>query len=86
MERLIPFVKGVDILFCEAYFLDKDRDRAQERHHLTAALAGCVAREAGVGKIEITHISPKYTDRPKEIYDEVQREFKREVHAAAIRH
>ncbi len=76
MGKIIPFVKGSDILFCEAYFLEKDRDRAEERHHLTAAIAGRIAREANVGSLEIMHFSPKYRHCVDELYNEAIKEFK----------
>lgn len=76
MEKIIPFVKGSDTLFCEAYFLEKDRDRAVERHHLTAAMAGRIAREANVGNLVIMHFSPKYRDCADEPYQEADREFR----------
>ncbi|MDA8215441.1 MAG: MBL fold metallo-hydrolase [Nitrospiraceae bacterium] len=76
MGKIIPFVKGSDILFCEAYFLEKDMDRAKERHHLTAAIAGRIAREANVGSLEIMHFSPKYRHCVDELYNEAIKEFK----------
>ena len=72
ISRIVPFVAGSDMLFCEAYFLAKDFDRARERHHLTAAIAGRIAREAKVGNVEIMHISPKYRHSAEEVYREVQ--------------
>jgi ribonuclease Z len=75
LEKLIPFVRGSDILFCEAYFLERDRDRAVERSHLTAALAGRIAGEAEVGQLQILHFSPRYRDCEQELYDEAMREF-----------
>ncbi len=74
--RLKPFIKHSDYLFCEAYFLERDRQRAIERHHLTAADAGRLAREAEVSNLEITHFSPKYINCPQELYNEAMREFK----------
>lgn len=74
--KVIPFVSGSDLLFCEAYFLEKDRDRALERHHLTAALAGRIARKANVGKLEIMHFSPKYRHCAEELYQEAMTEFR----------
>ncbi|MBF0506129.1 MAG: ribonuclease Z [Nitrospirae bacterium] len=74
--KVEKFVSGSDQFFCEAYFLEKDKDRAYERHHLTAALAGRIAREAGVGNLELIHFSPKYTHCMDEIYSEAMREFK----------
>jgi ribonuclease Z len=76
IEKLIQFVKGSDTLFCEAYFLERDRNRAEERHHLTAALAGRIAKEAGVGNLIVMHFSPKYMDCVEEIYQEALKEFR----------
>lgn len=76
IEKIIPFVRGSDQLFCEAYFLEKDKERAYERHHLTAALAGKIAREAKVGRLELLHFSPKYRDNMQDLYQEAMREFK----------
>ncbi|GAB6183688.1 ribonuclease Z [Thermodesulfovibrio hydrogeniphilus] len=72
IEKIIQFVSGSDILFCEAFFLNRDRERALERNHLTAWVTGKIAREAGVGELKILHISPKYIDNPEEVYREVE--------------
>ena len=74
--KVIPFVSGSDTLFCEAYFLGQEIKRATARHHLTASIAGKIAREARVENIEIMHISPKYRHCADEIYREVEREFR----------
>ena len=81
--KIIPFVKGSDVLFCEGYFLAKDHDRAVERSHLTAALAGRIAHEAHVGRLELMHFSPKYRDCPEELCREAESEFEGEVTCAA---
>ena len=72
IKKLIKFVKNSDILFCEAYFLNKDIERARERNHLTAALTGEIAKNAEVDELVILHISPKYIDNPQEVYKEVE--------------
>ncbi|MDI1471054.1 MAG: hypothetical protein QMD43_02605 [Thermodesulfovibrio sp.] len=72
IQKIIKFVKDSDILFCEAYFLSKDIERAMERNHLTAALTGKIAKEAEVDDLVILHISPKYIDNPQEVYKEVE--------------
>ena len=59
-EKIIALASGVDILFCEAAFLDADR--ARERNHLTAGQAGALARAAGARKLVIFHVSPKHSD------------------------
>ncbi len=75
-EKLKPFIKNSDHLFCEAYFLEKDRQRAIERHHLTAADAGRLAREAAVANLTLMHFSPKYINCPQDIYNEAMSAFK----------
>jgi len=75
IARLINLIKGSDLLFCEAYFLDKDYIRAVERSHLTAKAAGSIARKAGVKKLELLHFSPKYSDCPDKVIEEAMREF-----------
>lgn len=72
IQKIIDFVKGSDILFCEAYFLGKDKDRAIERNHLTAETTGKIAKDADVKEVVIIHISPKYIANPKEVYKEVE--------------
>ena len=66
IKKIIDFVKDSDTLYCEAYFLEKDRERAVERHHLTAKTAGRIAREAGVKNLVVMHFSPKYREFPDE--------------------
>lgn len=64
VKRVIELARDSDTLYCEAYFLDEDRERAVERHHLTARTAGRIAREAGVKNLIVMHFSPKYRDCP----------------------
>ena len=71
----IEFVKNSDTLYCEAYFLHEDRERAFERHHLTAKMAGEIARKAEVRNLVLMHFSPKYRDRAERIEEEAMREF-----------
>src|SRR4030042_1418717 len=76
IKKIIEFVSDSDTLYCEAYFMGKDRDRALERFHLTANITGRIAREAGVKHLAVMHFSPKYrndTDSPE---DEAMREFR----------
>ena len=73
---LINFIKGSDLFFCEAYFLEKDRERAIERSHLTAKTAGSIAKKAGVKKLELMHFSSKYRACPDKVVEEAMREFR----------
>jgi ribonuclease Z len=63
------------VLYIEAYFLDKDKDRASYRYHLTAKQAGSIAREAGVGRLTVFHFSPKYIGDPEKLVSEAGEEF-----------
>ncbi len=72
IKKIVEFVKDSDVLFCEAYFLNKDMERAIERNHLTASLTGKIAKEAGVKEVVILHISPKYIENSEEVYREVE--------------
>ncbi len=75
IERVIEFVRGSDYLYCEAYFIDKDIHLARERNHLTARLAGEIARKAGVKNIIPLHFSLRYKHMPSVVIDEVKEAF-----------
>jgi ribonuclease Z len=55
-------IRGVDLLFHEATFLDKDKKLAEQTQHSTAADAAELARIAGVKKLLIGHFSSRYKD------------------------
>jgi ribonuclease Z len=73
--KITGFVRGVDTLYCEAYFMDKDRERAFDRFHLTAKSAGRLAREAEVKRLVVMHFSPKYRAGPDSPEEEAMDEF-----------
>jgi ribonuclease Z len=75
IERLSRFAGGADILYCEACFLEADRAKAEAKGHLTAALAGEIARRAGAGRLEIFHFSPRYAEGAL-LRREAERSFK----------
>lgn len=76
IERIIELVKGSHTLYIECYFLQEDFLRAIERRHLTAEIAGRIARDAAVREIVPLHISPKYRDFPERVLDEAQQAFR----------
>jgi len=78
IKKAVGLARNSDILYIETYFLDKDKERARERFHLTAKEAGRIAREAEVKRIETFHFSPKYTDNPDELIREAEEEFNKE--------
>jgi ribonuclease Z len=77
MRRLVDLAKASDVFYCEAYFLEEDRERAIERFHLTARACGLIARTAGAAKLSLMHLSPKYRDCPEKVVKEAMDEFKR---------
>jgi ribonuclease Z len=70
---LVESVRGADTLVIEATFLERDAALARPRGHLTAAAAGRLARDAGVGELLLTHISGRY--KPEEILAEASALF-----------
>ena len=60
MEKIIDLVKDSDHLFIEASFLEKDKDIAEKKCHLTARQAGLIAGKAKVKQITPFHFSPRY--------------------------
>lgn len=75
IRKIVELAKGSDVLYIETYFMDEDKDRARDRFHLTAKQAGRIAREAGVGRLEAIHFSPRYMDEPEMLYQEVKEAF-----------
>ncbi len=57
---LLPYVKGVDLLYHEATFTTAMIDRAKETMHSTAAQAAQLASDAGVGQLLLGHFSSRY--------------------------
>lgn len=74
--KIISFASGADVIFCEAAFLERDREKAFKRGHLTARQAGYIAREAGAKELKVIHFSPRYEDCPELLFQEAQQEFK----------
>ncbi|MDP9436405.1 MAG: MBL fold metallo-hydrolase [Actinomycetota bacterium] len=54
--------RDADLLVVEATFLDRDADLAVEHRHLTARQAARLAREAGVRRVVLVHLSQRYPD------------------------
>ncbi|MCP4747854.1 MAG: ribonuclease Z [Desulfobacteraceae bacterium] len=75
-EKIISLAKGSDQLFIEAAFLEKDRNIAARKHHLTAHQAGSIARKAGVKQMSVFHYSPRYTNSGHLLEAEAQKAFR----------
>ncbi len=76
-SQAVELAADVDLLVCEATYLDAEQRWARERGHMTAREAGWLAREAGVRRLVMTHFSGRYADlRPfadeaGELHDDV---------------
>lgn len=74
-NKIIELAHGADHLYIEAAFLEKDRQIAEEKYHLTAHQAGILAREAKVRALSIFHHSPRYKDQAHILREEAMRAF-----------
>ena len=62
LDEMINFSKNADILIHEATFDSNFEDVAGEYGHTTAAQAAEIAKKSNVGKLFLSHISPRYLD------------------------
>ncbi|MDR1746776.1 MAG: ribonuclease Z [Tannerella sp.] len=60
--EIIPWIEGVDCLYHEATFMDKDLSLAQATLHSTARQAAEIALRAQVKQLVIGHYSARYED------------------------
>jgi ribonuclease Z len=63
VDRLALLLDSVDVLHIESVFLDRDRDQALRKNHLTARQAGEIARRLRAKRVVPFHFSPRYRDR-----------------------
>lgn len=73
--KIIELARSADIFFCESAFLERDRDHAQKKHHLTARQAGTLARAAGVRRLVPMHFSARYLEEGELLEREAQAAF-----------
>jgi ribonuclease Z len=75
IKKAVKLARNSTHLFIEAPFLEKDRNMAQMKYHLTARDAGLIGAKAGVKDLTTFHFSPRYFGREEEIIQEVINTF-----------
>ena len=74
-EKILKLIKNSDVLYCEAVFLDKDKEQAKKVCHLTSKQTGEIAKLGNVKKLIIFHISRRYGKNYKKVLKEVREIF-----------
>jgi ribonuclease Z len=59
-EAVYQLAQNVDLLICESTYLASETADAIKNKHLTAVQTAEIAQKAGVGKLVLTHFSPRY--------------------------
>jgi len=60
MERLVPVIRGCQVMVCEGQYRHADLELAQKHHHMTTVLAATLAKRAEVGELVLEHLSDRY--------------------------
>lgn len=81
-KEIIEASRGADLLIHESTFSDDEQERALETRHSTAREAGRVAREAGVRRLVLTHLSSRHDTEPGRLAAQAREEFKGTVDVA----
>ena len=59
-EAAVELARGADLLIHESTFAHEEADMAFQKQHSTSTMAAQTAAEAGVGRLVLTHLSPRY--------------------------
>ena len=75
MEKIAVLAADSHLLVIEATFAHHDLERAMQRNHLTARLAGQLARKARAARLLVFHHSPRYQQNQELLADEADEAF-----------
>jgi ribonuclease Z len=79
----VEAARGADLLVHDSTFGDAEQERARETYHSTAREAGRVAREAGVERLVLTHLSTRYDRDFAPLAEQARAEFAGALDVAA---
>jgi ribonuclease Z len=65
LQRIVPYIANVDLLYHESTFLNEDAKLAKATYHTTTGQAAQLALEANVKKLVIGHLSSRYKDESR---------------------
>ncbi len=68
-ESIIGYIKGINLLYHEATFLEDMRERASKTCHSTATQAAQIAKLAKVEQLLLGHFSARYQDITPFLYE-----------------
>ncbi|MEZ0323285.1 MAG: ribonuclease Z [Hydrogenothermaceae bacterium] len=74
-EKIINLVRDSDYLYCEAVFLDRDKDQAEKVYHLTTRQAAEIANLANVKNLIVFHFSRRYGRNKDIVINEIKKFF-----------
>ena len=77
-ERLLPFIKNVDVLYHETTFMSNLEELAKFSKHSTSVEAAVMAKNANAGWLITGHYSSRYKDL-EPLLNEAQEEFSRTI-------
>lgn len=83
-ERLGEFLRGCQVIVCEAQYRHADLELAQRNHHMTSILAATLADRVGAQELVLFHLSERY-DRAdwEEMLREAQEVFPKTSYPAS---
>jgi ribonuclease Z len=74
---LLRLAHGAYRLFCDCYYADAQRERADRHRHMTARDAAEFARAADVAQLVLMHFAPRYVGHYEELVAEARAIFPR---------
>jgi len=78
-DSVVDAAAQADLLVHDATFAESEVDRARETGHATAREAGEIAQQAGVRRLALTHVSPRYAGDASVLAAEAREAFDGDV-------